>query len=68
MVSEVNWLYTIVFYAACLLVVYIITATRRTADARLILIGILSINLVLERLICSYTLPTDHTKVFLTPN
>ena len=28
-VSEVNWLYTVVFYGACLVVIYIVTATKK---------------------------------------
>ena len=63
-VSEVNWLYTVVFYGACLVVIYIVTATKRTADARIILFIILSINLCMERIVCNYSLPTDHTKVY----
>jgi len=62
-VSEVNWLYTIVFYGASLLVIYIVTATKRTADARLTLFIILSLNLLGERMVCSYSLPTDSEKV-----
>jgi len=61
--SEVNWLYTVVFYGACLLVVYIVTATKRTADARLILLIILSLNFCVERMICKGSLPTNHAKV-----
>ena len=34
-VSEVSWLYTVVFYCFSLLVIYLVTATKRTADARL---------------------------------
>ena len=64
-VSEVNWLYTIVFYGASLLVIYIVTATKRTADARLTLFIILSLNLLGERLVCSFSLPTDSEKVIL---
>ena len=62
-VSEVNWLYTVVFYGAALLVIYIVTATKRTADARLLLFAILSLNLFVERLVCNYSLPSDHSKV-----
>ena len=29
-VSEVSWLYTRVFYSACLLDIYLLTATKRT--------------------------------------
>jgi len=62
-VSEVNWLYTVVFYGAALLVIYIVTATKRTGDARLWLFAVLSLNLILERAVTSYTLPNNHTKV-----
>jgi len=62
-VSEVNWLYTIIFYSACLMVIYIVTATKRTADARLALFIILSINLMGERLVCKYSLPSDSSKI-----
>ena len=62
-VSEVNWLYTIVFYGASLMIIYIVTATKRTADARLTLFIILSLNLVCERMVCSYSLPTESNKV-----
>ena len=62
-VSEVNWMYTIVFYGASLMIIYIVTATKRTADARLTLFIILSLNLVCERMVCSYSLPTESNKV-----
>ena len=55
-VSEVSWFYTVIFYAGCLLVVYITTATKRTADARIPLIIALTLNFVLERVICSLAL------------
>ena len=56
-VSEVSWLYTVVFYSACLLVIYLVTATRRTADARLWLFVILTANLAVERLVVRWSLP-----------
>lgn len=62
-VSEVNWLYTVVFYGACLLVIYIVTATKRTADARLWLFVLLTVNLGLERAVCWWSLPADGAKV-----
>ncbi len=34
LLSEISWLYTVFFYGACLVIAYLITATRRTADAR----------------------------------
>ena len=43
-VSEVSWFYTVIFYAGCLLLVYITTATKRTADARIPLIVLLTLN------------------------
>ena len=55
-VSEVSWFYTVIFYSACLLLVYITTATKRTADARIPLIILLTLNFVIERAICSLTL------------
>ena len=55
-VSEVSWFYTVIFYSACLLLVYITTATKRTADARIPLIVLLTLNFVIERAICSFTL------------
>ncbi len=61
--SEVNWLYTVVFYGACLVVIYIVTATKRTADARLWLFVLLTLNLGLERAVCWWSLPSDGLKV-----
>jgi hypothetical protein len=58
-VSEVSWIYTVVFYATSLLAVYLFTATRRTAEARLVLYFVLTVNFVLERLVCSLSLPAD---------
>ena len=55
-VSEVSWLYTVIFYSACILLIYLLTATKRTADARLWLFLILSINFGLERLVIKYSL------------
>jgi len=55
-VSEVSWLYTVIFYSFCLLVIYLVTATRRTADARLWLFLILTVNFGLERLVIKVSL------------
>merc|ERR1719445_1635345 len=55
-VSEVSWLYTVIFYSACLLVIYLVTSTRRTADARLWLFVILTVNFGLERLVIKVSL------------
>ena len=54
--SEVSWLYTVIFYSFCLLVIYLVTATRRTADARLRLFLILAVNFGLERLVIKVSL------------
>ncbi len=56
-VSEVSWLYTVIFYGVCLVVVYLVTATRRTSDARLWLYFLLSVNFILERFVCDSSLP-----------
>ena len=56
LLSEVSWLYTILFYGACLLFIYIATSTKRTEDARLWLIMIMSTNAFLERIVCDLTL------------
>lgn len=56
LLSEVSWLYTVLFYAGCLLALYLATATKRTEEARLWLFAILTVNFVLERIICNWTL------------
>jgi len=58
-VSEVSWLYSVVFYAGTLILVYVMTATRRTADARFPLLMLFTLNAVVERLICSISLNAD---------
>ena len=60
-VSEVSWLYTVVFYCFCLLVIYLVTATKRTADARLWLFLILTINFGVERLVINLSLPDERS-------
>jgi len=62
-VSEVSWLYTVVFYSACLLVIYLVTATKRTADSRLWLFFILTANFGLERLVIWWSLPVEGQNV-----
>ena len=58
-VSEVSWLYTVVFYSSCLLIIYLVTATKRTEDSRLWLFFVLSVNFGLERLVIFWSLPGD---------
>ena len=55
-VSEVSWFYTVIFYAGTLVLVYVMTATRRTADSRFSLLFIFTLNAVVERVICSMSL------------
>jgi len=61
-VSEVSWLYTVIFYSACLLVIYLVTSTRRTADARLWLFVILTANFAVERIVVKWTLPRNGSE------
>ena len=64
-VSEVSWLYTVVFYSACLLVIYLVTATKRTADSRLWLFFILTANFGLERLVIYWSLPGEGENIVM---
>ena len=50
---------------ALLLVIYLITATKRTEDSRLWLFFILSVNFGLERLVIFWSLPGDGEKIAL---
>ena len=62
LLSEVSWLYTVLFYSGCLLAIYLATATKRTEEARLWLFAILTVNFMIERLICSWTLDNNDSK------
>jgi len=64
LLSEVSWLYTVLFYAGCLVAVYLATATKRTGDARLWLFTIFCANFIMERLICNLTLESNKTGNF----
>jgi len=64
LLSEVSWLYTLLFYAGCLLAVYIVTAAKRTEEARLWLFAILSFNFIMERIICNLTLESNQADIF----
>ena len=64
LLSEVSWLYTVLFYAGCLVAVYLATATKRTGDARLWLFTIFCANFIMERLICNLTLESNKTDIF----
>jgi len=43
-VSEVSWIYSVLFYAGTLVLVHVMTATRRTADARFPLLMLFTLN------------------------
>ena len=58
-VSEVSWLYTVVFHCFSLLVIYLVTATKRTADARIWLFLLLTVNFGVERVVIKLSLPSD---------
>lgn len=64
LLSEVSWLYTVLFYAGCLLALYLATAAKRTEDARLWLFAILTVNFILERVICNLTLEGSNEDMF----
>merc|ERR1719273_2147895 len=57
LLSEVSWLYTVLFYVGCLVTVYLSTATKRTEDARLWLIAILVMMLLTKVSKMKVTLP-----------
>ena len=52
----------VIFYSACLLVIYLVTSTRRTADARLWLFVILTANFAVERIVVKWTLPRNGSE------
>lgn len=58
-VSEVSWIYSVVFYAGNLILVYVMTATKRTADARFPLLMLFTLNVLVERLVCAVSLNDD---------
>jgi len=55
-VSEVSWIYSVLFYAGTLILVHVMTATKRTADARFPLLMLFTLNAVVERLVCNFSL------------
>ena len=48
-----SWIYSVLFYAGTLVLVHVMTATRRTADARFPLLMLFTLNALVERLICN---------------
>jgi len=58
-VSEVSWIYSVLFYAGTLILVHVMTATKRTADARFPLLILFTLNAIVERLVCNFSLGED---------
>ena len=52
--SEVSWIYSVLFYAGTLVLVHVMTATKRTADARFPLLMLFTLNAIVERLVCNF--------------
>merc|ERR1719295_1869237 len=72
-VSEVSWIYSVLFYAGTLVLVHVMTATKRTADARFPLLILFTLNAIVERLVCNFSLgeagnPTISNLLFPTEN
>ncbi|QQP35256.1 Putative LOC100176859, partial [Caligus rogercresseyi] len=57
--SEVSWIYVRGLLWGSLLFVYVLTATKRTAEARLWMLLIISINFGIERAVTSGSLPAN---------
>jgi len=64
-VSEVSWIYSVLFYAGTLILVHVMTATKRTADARFPLLMLFTLNGVVERLICNFSLGANDPGLFV---
>ncbi|RZC33513.1 hypothetical protein BDFB_010038 [Asbolus verrucosus] len=58
-IGEVSWFDSVVFYVAAGLCVFILTSTKRTANARLPILILLFTNLTVERFICSILISED---------
>jgi hypothetical protein len=48
-IGEISWLNTVVFYSSSMIVMYVVTATQRTQDARIWVFLIVTFNAVIER-------------------
>ncbi|CAG9767143.1 unnamed protein product [Ceutorhynchus assimilis] len=65
-VGEVSWIDSILFNIFALFVILIITSSQRTLPARLPLFFLLFLNMIIERLICSFY--TKYSEEFETHN
>lgn len=57
MLGEVTGFYSVVFYTCSALISHFVTSTKRTAEARLWLLIIVTLNVVCERIIVSIGVP-----------
>ena len=66
--SEVSWVYTLLFYSGCAITVYLATATKRTGEARLWLFLVLCLNFIAERWVSSLTIGSLTNMASESPN
>lgn len=59
-VGEVSWFQSIMYYAISCILFAIFTSPRRTANARVTLFTILSLNIIIERMLVQYYHKTMH--------
>ncbi|KAG8447785.1 hypothetical protein GDO86_015045 [Hymenochirus boettgeri] len=67
-VGESNSLYSFLYNIMACAAVFLLTSTRRTAGARLILFGLVAANIYVERMICSYILGGSDSSFEQTEN
>jgi len=53
-IGEVSWFQSIIFYTVSCIICALFSSSRRTADARITLFSILSLNIVAERILVQY--------------
>lgn len=58
--GEFSGFYSFIFYALSILMCYMLTSTPRTNAARFWIFGVMTLNIVLERIILSYILKQDE--------
>lgn len=54
LIGEISWFDSIVFYLIIIFVIILLTSTQRTESARFPLSVLLILNLIFERMVCSY--------------
>ncbi|KAK2589046.1 hypothetical protein KPH14_001885 [Odynerus spinipes] len=59
-IGEVSWFQSIMYYMISCILFALFTSSRRTAEARIALFAILSINITLERMLVQYYEKTMH--------